>query len=382
GWTTTGATVLRKLQTVPRAVLFFRAELQWLGGFLTLMTLILVLGPGGAGGLPDRHGRSIEVSGGRERSSLAAIVRDMVGAYFLVTLACLLGLILANVPVFDAVCLAFATVSTGGFVPRDGEVSTYGSAGAEYVMVVFMLVGATSIFWHRSILQGQRHLVRQHRESYFVIAAALAVGFVFAVAMYRTAGGSAVLSPADALREGLFTGVSLMTTSGFESRTHGLTVVPLVFVLFAAFVGGGTFSTAGGIKQYRFGGMLVQAGRELMRLIYPHGVHSPRFGSQAYDIQLMKAIWSYFVVAIAVVAISGILLALEGIEFEGALAVSVGAFSNVTMIYSTGWPEGSHWPSFADMADASRLTLAATMILGRIEVLILLSALNPSYWRT
>ncbi len=381
GLTTTGATVFRELDALPRSLIFWRAELQWIGGLLTLLTLVLILGPTGAGGIPHQYIRIDAHRPGQDGRRVVEVIRLVATGYVVLSLACLALLIVAGMPIFDAVCLAMSTISTGGFMPRDGTVAVYANPAAEFVMVAFMLIGATSILWHRHLMRANFRLALENQESILVVAAALGLGVVYAVLFLEAAGGPAVLAPAAALREGLFTGVSLLTTSGFEVRNGGFTIVPLSLVLTIVFIGGATFSTAGGVKAYRVGAMFAQSGRELVRLIHPHSVSRSHFGTQEYSLDLMKAVWAQFSVAICLVALATAFVTLDDTSFVDALTVAVGAFANVTAIYTTGWPGTTASPGFAGFTDATKLVLAAVMVLGRLEILILFGALRATYWR-
>ncbi len=381
GITTTGATVVKEIGGLPRSVIFWRAELQWLGGYLTLLSFILILAPAGIGGLPDRHVRLIEHAGRREGAQIRQVAGEIALIYVTVTLACTILLMLTGLPAFDAVCFAFSTVSTGGFVPRDGGIAAYALPASEIVLMVFMLVGATSIIWHRMITQRRRQLLSAHRESYFVIGIALFVGLAIALSAIGRRYATEDIGVLHVIREGMFTGISLVTTTGFDGRVVSFAALPVAFVIFVAAIGGGTFSTAGGLKQYRVGGMCVQAQRDLVRLVYPHGIRPAYFGSQPYDIQLMKAIWSFFAIAILSGIIGTTVIALEPIPFEGAMIASIAALSNIGPLYNTGWQEViGPVPHYADMAPRTKITLMILMFLGRIEILALFGALNRTYW--
>lgn len=378
GYTTTGATVIPDLGALPLSVVFWRAELQWIGGLMTLLLIVLVLAPAGLGGLPARHIALVEGpqdSGGRR---LLDVSRGIFGAYAVVTMLCIVLLLLTGLPIFDAVCLAFATVSTGGFMPRPGTVGDYANPAAEMVLMVFMLLGATSILWQRMVLRGRWQLLREHREDYWVIGVAVAVGLAFAVVMANVPE----LDRLGALREGLFIGISAVTTTGFDGISVGFAGLPITVMMVLAIVGGGSFSTAGGIKFFRVGGMFVQAGRELKRLVYPHGVQPMRFGSQSYDMELMKAIWSHFIACILLIAFASLAVALFHASYEGALLATVSAFSNIGGLYAAPWAEGGEWPAYAELDPLAQLVLAFTMIAGRLEVIALLGSAGAIYWRT
>jgi len=376
GYTTTGATALPSLAPLGFAGVFFRAELQWLGGLMTLITIVTVLAPSGIGGIANANLALIATRDDRYGRLLGA-VRQVVIAYGVTTLACVLLLFASGIRPFDAVCLALATVSTGGFMPIDGDLSAYDSRFAEAVIAVFMLIGATSILWHRMIAEGRWQLLKLHRESYFVITVAAIAGLAYASALLRNAGGEGAVA---AVADGLFAGASLVSSTGFEPRPGGLAALPSTIVILLAIVGGGAISTAGGIKYYRIGGLLAQALDEMRRLVYPHAVRGHRFGTVAYDLELMKGLWSNFAVSLLAIAVAALLLALVLPTFDGALTAAVSAFSNIGPLYAAGWSPA--WPAYAEFGDFGKSVMIVTMILGRIEVLALFAAVNLAYWRS
>jgi trk system potassium uptake protein TrkH len=132
-----------------------------------------------------------------------------------------------------------------------------------------------------------------------------------------------VLHPADAMREGIFTAASIVTTTGFDVRYAGMQVLPLALVLMIVFVGGGTMSTAGGIKLYRVGIMAVQSMRELDRTIYPHAVRSSYVGSVLYDIQLMKSIWTLLIATSALIGVAAGIISMFGLDPVQSLTLAM-----------------------------------------------------------
>lgn len=377
GLTTTGATAIGDVTRLGYSGVFYRAELQWLGGLLTLITIVTVLAPAGLGGTPNLN--MALVAGGEEGfGRIVSAVRRVTLAYAVVTLVCIALLLASGVPPFAGVCIALATVSTGGFMPENGDFSAYGSTFAEFVVMAFMLVGATSIVWHRMIVEGRWTLLRRHRESYFVVGISILAGLAFAVAL---AGGS--LPGGEDLRDGLFAGISLVSTTGFEPRPAAIAALPVTIVLFLAILGGGAISTAGGIKFYRLGAMAVQTLHEMRRLFHPHGVRSTRFGSVPYDMELMKAIWSNLAVVTLFIGLVMLIVAMDLPTLDAALTATIAAFANIGPLYAAfGAADPAAWPPIADFDAATKVVLSATMILGRVEVLALLGALNLTYWRS
>ena len=375
GFTTTGATVFRSVAAAGPSIIFWRAELQWLGGLATLVTFVTILAPAGVGGLSSRGLAPLGgfSEGGPER--IAQGLRRMATLYALFTGLCVILLFASGVPTFDAICLAMSTVSTGGFMPVDGNLSVYGSPWAEGVIALFMIIGATSIVFHRSLLEGRWSLLVDHRESWWVLGTMAAVGILYGWAFH-----SGESLPA-AIGEGLFNSISVISTSGFETRTGGLSAIPDTLVLFLALGGGAALSTAGGLKYYRIGAMTVQSMHELRRLLFPHSVRSTRFGSQPYDLDLMKAVWANLVLAMVIIMVAALALAMSLPAFDAAMVAAMAAFSNVGPLYSNEWLIGANWPNYADFGTVAQITMIITMILGRIEVIVLFASLYAAYWR-
>lgn len=379
GYTTTGATLFRSLDLLGPATIFWRAELQWLGGLMTLIAIVTVLAPAGVGGLSSRGVALLGPSGEGTIGRSSGTVATVTIIYSATTLLCLGLLVLAGIPAFDALCLAFATVSTGGFMPIDGGFETYRSPLAEVVVMVFMLIGATSIVWHRMIMQGRWAMLAVHRESYWVIGAALGIGVVYTILLSATGEADSGLA---FLRQGLFDGISLVSTTGFETEPGALATLPVAVAAALAIAGAGTMSTAGGIKFFRLGGMFVQSMHELRRLVYPHSVRSTHFGSQAYDIGLMKAIWASSIVALAFVTVATLLLTLNHPSFHGSALAAISAFSNIGPLYAAEWDGSDAWPGYADFDSFSMMVLALVMIVGRIEAIALFGMASLAFWRS
>lgn len=373
--TTTGATVFGNLDTVPMALLAWRAVLQWLGGLATLLSIVIVLAPSGAGGTPLLR------LGGDAQQILDTRVRGIVGAYAAVTLACFALLLPSGIDVFDAFALTLSTVSTGGMMPRAGTLSDYGAPLAEWVIGIFMLIGATSLFWHRLVATGRMGRSVTVMESAAVIGGACLLGIAYASAFSVAAGSGTVLAPATALREGFVTAASLVSTTGFEARNAGATVLPLSLVLVVVLVGGGMFSTAGGIKLYRLALMARHSLKELEHIIYPHAVHTDHLGRFAYDTDGMRAIWTALVLFLGVWAATTIVLAYTGYPPEAALVAALSALTNAGPVYAFGWAPVETWPAFADNNAVASVVLALTMIAGRLEVIGLVAGFSWVFMR-
>ncbi len=373
--TTTGATAIENLASVPLSIIGWRAWLQWLGGLATLMSIIVVLAPAGAGGTPLLR------LGGDTQQILENRVRGVFGAYLAVTLACFALLLASNIGAFDAFALSLTTVSTGGMMPRPGTLSDYNAPLAEWTIGLFMLIGASSLMWHRLVATGRLGRSITLLESVALIGLAGALGVAYAVAFALAAGSGTVLGPITALREGFVTAASLVSTTGFEARNAGASVLPLSLVLVVILIGGGMFSTAGGVKLYRVALMARHSLKELEHIIYPNAVHTDHLGRFAYDTDGMRAIWTAFVLFFVVWAGCGVLLALTGLPPEAALVAALSALANAGPVYTFGWSPPQAWPGYFEFGPLASGALSLTMLAGRLEIIGLVAGFSVLFFR-
>ena len=382
GLTTAGGSILKTVEAWPQGLLFWRIQLQWFGGFLALLTVLLIVAPMRIGGLTSRsevHLGNLDRNGTQRRAFTS--VSKIFGVYTAMTVICAIVLFMSGTRAFYSVTLAMTAVSTGGLLPFDGALDSYVSSIGMFAMIVFLLLGATSVFWQRMLID--RHISRltSHRESYSVIALIGALSFIYMLIIVSISAPSAN-AIGKALLEGFFVATSLVATSGIEARPGTIPLIPLIVVLFIIVLGGSAYSTTGGLKHYRLGAMLVQSWNEIERLIYPHNVRPARFGSQDYDIHLMKAIWSFFTVMILTIALLSIIVAASGIPFEAALSATIATVTTAGPVYETGWaaPGAEAWPAYSDFNSVGKLALILAMILGRLEVLVILALASTKYW--
>ena len=378
--TTTGMSLIADLDSQPAALLFWRALLQWYGGALTLVMMVLLLAPMAVGGLPHRRISLVSRTRTRFGGRIAKQVQIILTAYVFTTLACMVWLVASGVSPAEGVFLALSTISTGGMTPRDGPLDSYVPVFGQIGLIIFMIVGATSILWQGMILRRDGHQLLRHRESYTVIGAALAVGLILAE-LYHLAAGKSFANLPTALLEGLFAGASLISTTGFHVREESFSVLPLAVLFLCALVGGGAISTAGGLKMFRVGVLLRQAERELSKSLFPHGVKTTRAGGHVWIDDDVRGIYAMVVASVLILAFTSTSLALAGLPFAPATAAALAAFSNIGPLYGAGPIAAEPWPALSSLPAHGLGFLGIAMVAGRIEVLALFGVLNIAYWR-
>ncbi|HSM43254.1 MAG TPA: potassium transporter TrkG [Afifellaceae bacterium] len=379
--TTTGFTLITNIDAAPASMLAWRSALQWYGGFLTLLAVTLVLAPLGVGGLPTRRLSFMDESARTRQLRLTSQIRIIAFGYAATTLICTFWLLASGVQVFDAFCLAMSTVSTGGMTTHDGPIDTFVPPFGQVGLILFMIIGGTSIIWHGMILRLDGHQLKRHREAYVQIAMILILGLTIAE-IYHISSGRSLATVLTAAREGLFAAASLISTTGFQVREESFSVLP-VGVLFALLlIGGGALSTAGGLKFFRVGILLLQSGRELSRSLFPHGVDVISVGGRRWNRPAVDSLYTMVLAFVLVLASTVCALSLQDIGFEPAVIASLAALSNAGPVYGAGPDAGQPWLALSSFPAISLSALSVAMILGRIELLALFSLLNIAYWRS
>jgi trk system potassium uptake protein TrkH len=383
GFTTTGSTVFIDLSEVPKSLLVWRSFLQWLGGLMTLLAIAVVIGPLTG---DQRIGHQFDQVSRSTHGSLlhtGAAIRIILPIYTGLTLACFTLLLSATIPPFDAFCLSLSTLSTGGFMPRSGTIALYGSSFAELVLAIFMFLGAVNLFWIRALIQFRWRLLREMHEPLSIGAIMIVLGILLTVPLLINSPETGFRSVYHSLTLGLATAASLVSTSGFAISDRTQDAIPYIFVLIICLIGGGRFSTAGGLKYSRVTAMFRQSGRELRFLFFPHLVRPSRYGKESRDTRILQVFWSNFAVIIFVIFALTSVLGACGIPLSAGLLAAISGVSNIGPAYSfLPVAEVASAPPFGEMHYAAQLALCAGMILGRVEVLALLSLVNIAYWRS
>jgi trk system potassium uptake protein TrkH len=375
GITTTGATVITGLDDLPRSLLFYRQQLQWLGGMGLIVLGVAVLPMLGVGGMQVYRA---EAPGPLKEEKLTPrlthTARALWGIYVAMTLACALGYWLAGMGPFDAVAHSLSTVSTGGFSTHDASIGYFESAAVEAVAVVFMLLAAINFGVHYLVLHHRDPLhwlrdVEARTFLLFVLAIVLLTDLVL-----RLEGDYDLWSPS--LRDPTFVVISVVTSTGFGTVdfSHWPDFLPLLMI-FISFVGGCGGSTAGGMKVVRVLLLVRQGALEVRRMIHPRAYRPVRLGRRVVDDRLMQGVWGFFAVYTATFGVLVLLMVHAGLDQVSALSAVATCMNNL------GPGLGQVAYNFQSVSDLGKLLAVVAMLLGRLEVFTLLVLLSPAFWR-
>jgi trk system potassium uptake protein TrkH len=374
GYTTTGSTVITGLDSLAPSVLFYRQEIQWLGGIGVIVLAIALLPMLGIGGMQLYKA---ETPGPFKDEKLTPRItrtaRSVCVVYVVVTAICAMCFWLAGMNPFDAVAHSFSTLSTGGFSTHDASLAYFDSPMIEAIAVVFMLIGGISFNVHFLAWRALR--LKRYLHDTQVRAFLLTVlGLVIVVAlMLKATATEGVLQSA---RYAAFEVVSIITTTGFGIADFSSWPLALPVVLtFAGFVGGCAGSTAGGIKVIRFLVLGKQAGVHVHRLIHPQAVRRLKIDGQIVSDTVIESIAGFFAVYVAVFAVFMMLVMLDGMDQVTAFGAVATCMNNV------GPGLGEVAANFVGVSAQSKVVLAFAMLLGRLEIFTFLVLLTPAFWR-
>jgi trk system potassium uptake protein TrkH len=374
GFTTTGATVIVGLDGLPPSVLYYRQQLQWLGGMGLVVLAIAVLPMLGIGGA--QLYRAETPGPGKDEKITPRLVqgaRVLWMIYVGLTVLCALAYWLAGMPLFDAVAHSFSTVSTGGFSTHDASLGYFDSAAIELVATLFMLLGGINFAVHYVVLREHNplHYFRDTEvRSYFLIILVLMLVILSTLTVtgvYHSFG--------HAVMDAGFEVVSIITSTGFGEADFSTwpLFLPLMLI-FTSFIGGCGGSTAGGIKVLRIVLLFKQGAREAVNLMHPHAIRPIKIGGRVVSNRTIQSVWGFFSVYLFVFVILTLSMMAAGLD-------QVSAFSAVaTSINNLGPGLGEVAYTFSTVSDPVKLLAVVAMLLGRLEIFTLLVLLSPKFW--
>ncbi|MBA3537530.1 MAG: potassium transporter [Tatlockia sp.] len=375
GFTTTGASIIDHLAGLPKSILFYRQQLQFLGGMGIIVLAVAILPMLGVGGMQLYRA---ETPGPMKDSKLTPRIAQTAKAlwfiYLLLTLICMLSYWAAGMNWFDALGESFATVSTGGFTMHENSFAYYKSDAIEGIACLFMLVGGTNFALH-FIAFKKRSLVHYWHDEEFRVYLVLLFSASLLVALSLVLYGFYIAN-SHAMMKSLFNVISLATTTGFISAPFGdwPSYIPLLIMLLAI-VGGCAGSTSGGLKVIRALLVYKQSKREMVRLLHPNAIIPIKFGKHSLAEPILQSMWGFISVFIALFLLLIVVFMALGNEFIISFSAITASLSN------TGAGIDSMQGGFAGLSIASKWVLIFAMLAGRLEIFSLLILFSPHFWR-
>jgi trk system potassium uptake protein TrkH len=375
GLTTTGATVLHDLDHMQPSILFYRQEIQWVGGMGLIVFALALLPMLGIGGVSlYRAELPGPIKDDKIAPSLYKGVRTLWFIYIGLTLSCALGYWWAGMTPFDAVAHSLSTVSTGGFSTHDASLAYYHNVDVEQVAVVFMLLGATNFTAHYVVLASKNPLDyfrNMEVKSFFIFVAAtilIVTGGLWNLGYYHGFFTS--------LRYASFEVASVVSSTGYGIDDFSIWPLFLpMLLLMVSFVGGCGGSTSGGMKVLRILILFRLGLREIRRLVHPKGIFPVMLEQRPISENLLYGVLGFFSIYISSFVVLMLSMMAMGQD-------QVTAFSAITTCMNNLGPGlGEVSQTFATIGDGGKAVSIIAMLLGRLEVLSVLVILHPHFWR-
>jgi len=374
GVTTTGATVLTGLDTLPRDILLWRSMMQWVGGLGIVVLGAAVLPFLEIGGMRLYRAESSDLSEKSLPQTRRFLLR-LLYVYLLISLLCAVAYASSGMNFFDAINHAMTTISTGGYSTHDESIAYFNSTAIEIVAMIFMLIAAAPFALYLPILAGQftrpfaDPQFRSMLGAYLTVAALLVAWLMSTDQMEFLAG----------LREAAFSVISIGTTTGYVSADYATWGhFAIIAIFFLTFVGGCSGSTSGGIKIFRFKVAFIMFEETIQRLLHPNVIFSRSLGGRPVTDETISSVMAFALAFAATVGVVSVLLAAAGNDFVTSFSAAATATANVGPgIGSVIGPTSN----FASISETSKLILCLAMLMGRLEIFTLLILLTPAFWR-
>ncbi len=367
GFTTTGATILEKVEILPKSVLLWRSLTQWLGGMGVIALFIAILPRLGVGGSQLFEREFPGPMPERLRPRVKTTARILWRIYVAFTLAEIALLyFLAKLKLFDSICISFCTLPTGGFTPTTGSIGFYANPLAEYIIMVFMFLAGTSFLIHYHVLRGNLKIFKNEEFRLYLILLVVAASLL----IFSQGLGS--------YRYSLFQALSIMTTTGFVTCDFvSWHVGAKMTLLVLMFIGGCAGSTGGAIKVIRSLALVKHTSVMMRKAISPKAVIPVKYNQKPLSEEIMRDIISFLFLYLLVAAVASIILGFLGLDLETSISAVAATLGNVGPGLGGVGPASN----YAWLPGAGKLLLIICMWLGRLELFTVLMVFWPHFWR-
>ena len=374
GLTTTGATVLSQLDDLPKSILFYRQQLQWLGGMGIIVLAVAVLPLLGVGGMELYHAESSGIAKDRLTPKLRNTAIALWKIYLSLTVLCALAYFFSGMSIFDAISHSFSTVAIGGFSTHDSSIGYFNSIPIEMIAMFFMFLAGINFSLH-FVAWNNRSLVDYIKDSEFKTYAMVLLS-ASAIVIIALSLNSEYGSTSETIRHSLFQTISIATTTGFTSQNYSNwpAAIP-VFLIMVSFIGACVGSTGGGIKVVRVLVMFRLGMKEIHKFIRPNAQVSIKLNNASINEKALVSVLGFFsLYAISFIFIM-MLLMFAGLDQVTAYSATAATMNNL------GPGLGEVAQNYGSLGETAKWILSFSMLIGRLEVLTIIAIFHRAFWR-
>ena len=373
GFTTTGASILTDIESLPKGILFWRSFTHWIGGMGVLMFMLAIL--------PRDSGGSIfllkaEVPGptkGKIVPKIRETAKILYGIYIVLTVAELVALLIAGLGFYDATVTALATAGTGGFAVKNASILGYANPAAEWIIAIFMFIfGVNFNIYFFILIKRARDAFKSEELRLYTAICAIATALVTVNSLKMFS------SVADCIRTSFFQVTSIMSTTGFVTVTNINDYQPFsktILVLLMVF-GACAGSTAGGLKISRIIIIFKSILREIKHMLRPRSVNVIKLDGEVVPEETVKATVNYLGIYAALLIVTTLFVSVDGYSLETNLTATISCLNNIGPFFG----EITNC-TFTDFSILSKILLSLNMLFGRLEIMPMIILLSPNTWK-
>ena len=387
GYTTTGASILNDIESLPEGILLWRSLTHWIGGMGIIVLAVAILPLFGIGGMQLFSAESPGPSADKVKPKIADTAKRLWLIYFGYTVSETILLKVAGMGWFDATNHALSTLSTGGFSTKNASLAYWNdSPFIQYIVIIFMFLAGMNFVVSYFAFKGKIQNVLHNEEFkwyFFFIVGFTAITslsiYFFSDPSLASIDYPMVLGQAEsAFRHGMFQVLAIITTTGFVTADYTLWT-PLLTVLFFGlfFLGGSAGSTSGGVKVIRHIIMIKNGFQEFRRILHPNAVLPVRYKGSSVDQKIVYNILGFFIFYALSFILGAVVFASTGLDFETAIGASASSLGNVGPAFG----ELSPVDNFASLSVFGKYWSSFLMLIGRLELFTVLILFTPYFWK-
>jgi len=374
GFSTTGASILTSIESLPLSILFWRSLTHWLGGMGIVVLAVAILPLLGIGGMQLIKAEAPGPTVDKITPRITETAKYLWYIYVGFTVAETILLMLGGMNLYDALTHTFGTVATGGFSTKNTSVSYFNSAYIDWVITIFMILAGVNFTLHFRLLTGKFKSVRRDSEFKAYIAIIVIATLIITASLY----GTTYDTIADSLRFSAFQVATFITTTGFATANYeNWPYLAQVILFMLMFVGGCSGSTGGGIKVIRLVTLLKQGINEMKYLVHPRGVFMIRLSGQTVKKDIVYAVSGFFFLYIFLLLVVTMIVATCGSDVLTSFTTALATVGNIGPGFGLVGPT----ENYAFFPDYVKWVLSAAMIIGRMEIYTILVLFTPMFWK-
>ena len=374
GFSSTGATIMNNIESMPHGILFWRAMTQWIGGLGIVFFTIAVLPIFGMGGIQVFAAEASGPTHDKVHPRIGVTAKWIWGIYAGMTGTLIILLVFGGMGLFDSICHAFTTTSTGGFSTKQTSIEYYHSPYIDYVISVFMFLSGVNFTLLLLMFNGKiKKFIHDAELKFYFMSVAFFTVFI-AVWLYQTSS----MGAEEAFRKSLFQVISLQTSTGFATADYMLW--PSILwgcLLIVMIMGACAGSTTGGIKCIRMVILFKVAKNEFKHILHPNAVLPVRVNKQVISPSIVSTVLAFFFLYIIIIIIGILIMMGMGIGAEESIGCVISSIGNM------GPGLGDTGPAYSwnALPDAAKWLLSFLMLLGRFELFTVLLLFTPEFWK-